>query len=121
MGSSSDTKSATPKETIKESIKENSVVNELIITKESVLDSYRESIGEPGEDMENEIALACMKFTPEWVADAIQEAVKRGRKDWYYIAGILKNWNRYGKGAKGKGRQDPDKYVKGRYGKNVKR
>lgn len=94
-------------------------LDELIITKELVLEVYQKEISEPSEDMENEIDLACKRFTPAWVCDAIQEAVKRNRKDWRYIAGILKNWKRYGKDAKNKG--SPDKYTKGKYGHMVKR
>lgn len=110
---------------VEEETKEESVIGKLIINKESVLEVYQKEIGEPSEDMENEIDLACQRFTPEWVRDAIREAVKRGRKDWYYVAGILKNWKRYGKDS-GEHRRsikkiDPDKYIKGKYGHMVKR
>ena len=113
------TQSKVNKSKQKESKEDNSVVDKIIITKESVLDAYREGIGEPSEDMENEIGLACKKFTPVWVRDAIQEAVKRGRKDWRYIAGILKNWKE--DAEKNKGSPDRDKYIKGKYGHLVKR
>jgi len=88
-------------------------------SKEDVIEVYRENFGEPSEDMENELKLACIKFSPEWVVDAIKEAVKRGKKDWRYIARILENWRRFGKNTKSK--QDPDKYVKGKYGSSVRR
>lgn len=109
------------KDKTKEEVKEESVVDGSI-NKESVLEVYQEEIGEPSEDMENEIDLACKRFTPVWVRDAIIEAVKRRRKDWRYIAGILKNWQRFGKDAeKNKGSPDPDKYIKGKYGHMVRR
>ena len=113
---------ATPKETTKEILKQS--VND-IDNKESVLDIYRDLIGEVSEDLENEIELAIKDCTAPWVIDAIREGVKRDRKDWPYIGGILKNWlknqqlygNRYGKVSGNRTRsQDPDKYVKGTYG-----
>ena len=107
----------------KENIEREGVIN--IDNKESVLDIYRDLIGEPSEDLENEIELAIKDCTAPWVIDAIREGVKRDRKDWPYIGGILKNWlknqqlygNRYGKVSGNRTRsQDPDKYVKGTYG-----
>lgn len=104
----------------KEEVKEESVVDK-IINKEDVLEVYQKEIGGPSEDMENEVDLACKRFTVPWVVDAIREAVKRKRRDWRYIAGILKNWERFGKDVEmpGHGKQDPDKYVKGKYGNRV--
>ena len=111
------------KESKEEETKEESVND--IDNKESVLDIYRDLIGEPSEDLENEIELAIKDCTAPWVIDAIREGVKRDRKDWPYIGGILKNWlknqqlygNRYGKVSGNRTRsQDPDKYVKGTYG-----
>jgi len=84
---------------------------------------YQEAIGELSEAMENELNLAVKMFSASWVIDAIREAVKKDRNSWPYIAGILKNWKRYGKNAEGPRRktQDPEKYVRGRYGKSVQR
>ncbi len=97
-----------------EEVKEESVND--IDNKESVLDLYRDLIGEVSEDLENEIELAVKQFTAPWVADAIRESVKRKRKDWYYIAGILKNWQRYGKDV-----ERPGKFTKGKYQSHVQR
>jgi len=88
-------------------------------SKEDVIEVYRENFGEPSEDMENELKLACIKFSPTWVIDAIKEAVKRGKKDWRYIARILENWRKFGKNTKSK--QNPDKYIRGKYGSSVRR
>ena len=112
------------KEEDKEEVKENTPsLSNLSPSKEDVIEVYRENFGEPSEDMENELKLACIKFSPTWVIDAIKEAVKRGKKDWRYIARILKNWDserRFGKKTK-KSRNDPDKYIKGKYGHMVRR
>jgi len=111
----------------KEEVKEESVVDELIITKEDVLEAYKKEIAGIREEeslsevVEKDVEDAIRRFTAPWVIDAILEAVKRNRRDWGYIGGILKNWQRFGKDTKGKGSPDPDKYIKGKYGKNVKR
>ena len=103
------------------------------LSKEDVFETYKKDItGSPeqpreiSEEMENELDLAVKRFTAPWVRDAIREGVKRKRKDWRYIAGILKNWERYGKDQPEKTRDskkpiDPDKYIKGRYGHLVNR
>jgi len=58
------------------------------------------------------------------VCDAIEEAVKRGKPFWYYIAGILINRKRcedQQKKRRGTRNDDPDKYIKGKYSHMVKR
>jgi len=105
----------------KEEVKENTPsLSNLSPSEEDAFELYRKNFGELSEDMENELKLACLQFSPTWVIDAIKEAVKRGKKDWRYIARILENWRRFGKKTKGS-KQDPDKYIKGRYGHMVKR
>jgi len=81
---------------------------------------YRNNIGEPTEAMETEIDLAVKMFSAPWVVDAIKEAVKQDKPSWSYIAGILKNWKRYGRSGT-KARADPDKFIHGKYGKSVRR
>jgi len=102
------------------------------LSKEDVVEAYERTIGTLSEDMENEVELAIIRFTAQWVSDAIREAVKRNKKTWVYVAGILKNWERFGKDASMPGghakrkkpepySMDPEKYVQGKYGKNVRR
>ena len=71
------------------------------------------------EDMEGELKGATKRFTAPWVIDAIREGVKHKRRDWRYIVGILRNWEREEREAKIK--TDPDKYIKGKYGHMVQR
>ena len=75
------------------------------LSKEDVIEAYERTIGPLSEDMENEVELAVIRFTAQWVIDAIREAVKRNKRTWVYVAGILKNWERYGKDASMLGRQ----------------
>jgi len=93
------------------------------VYKKEIMGSLDESASIP-EDIEEELEATVKIFTAAWVIDAIREGVKRKRKDWRYITGILKNWKRYGKDAdfpKGPHRIDPDKYIKGKYGHMVRR
>jgi DnaD/phage-associated family protein len=85
----------------------------------SVLETFRENIGEPTEDEEKDIAAAVEQLSAEWVIDAIKLAAGRGKNNWPYVAGILQNWKRWGR--QGKRRLDPGKYVRGKYQQCVQR
>ena len=69
------------------------------LSKENIIQLYEENIGSVTESLENEIDLAIKRFTAAWVADAIREALMHNKPTWVYVAGILKNWERYGKEA----------------------
>ena len=96
------------------------------VYKKEVMGSLDESASIP-EDMEGELKGATKRFTAPWVIKAIREAVKHKRRDWRYIVGILRNWEREEREAKFpsnkglRGKQDPDKYIKGKYGHMVQR
>jgi DnaD/phage-associated family protein len=49
------------------------------------------------EDMENELKGACNRYSPDWVYDAIREALIQNHQDWGYIVGILRKWSKYGR------------------------
>ena len=120
------------KETKLNEIKEEETKESVSLSKEDVFEVYKkeimgcpdESVSIP-EDIESDIELTIKRFTAAWVHDAILEGVSRKRKDWRYIVGILKNWERYGKDQPEKTRGskgiDPDKYIRGKYGHMVKR
>jgi DnaD/phage-associated family protein len=91
---------------------------------EEIISLYKKMVGLHEEEsldevIENEIKAAINIFPPEWVHDAIQEAIRQNKKKWSYVAGILNNWRRFGRGKK-KG-IDPDKYIRGKYGHMVQR
>ena len=108
------------KEEDKEEVKENTPsLSNLSPSKEDVFDFYRKRIGKFSKDMEEKLELAISDFSAAWVVDAIKEAVKRGKKDWRYIARILENWRKFGKNTKSN--QERDKYIRGKYGSSVRR
>jgi DnaD/phage-associated family protein len=75
----------------------NPPVSGISLSKEDLLEIYKENIGFINEDVENELELAMKRFTAAWVCDAIKEACLQNRRTWRYAAGILLNWERYGR------------------------
>lgn len=49
------------------------------------------------EEMQGELEKAVSIYSAAWVLDAIREAVRANKRSWLYIAGVLKNWKRYGR------------------------
>ena len=49
------------------------------------------------EDMEYELKIACGRYSPDWVYDAISEAIFQNHPDWGYLIGILRKWSKYGR------------------------
>lgn len=39
-------------------------------------------------------------YSDNWICDAIKEAAKQNKRTWKYIAGILRNWKRDGRGPR---------------------
>lgn len=66
-------------------------------SKEEVISRYEDNIGPVTEALEGEIDIAIKRFSAPWVGDAIKESVLQNKPAWVYIAGILKNWEKYGR------------------------
>jgi DnaD/phage-associated family protein len=63
-------------------------------------------------------------YPESWIRDAIKEAVSLNKRNWRYIDRILENWSAEGRGDgthKRGSETDPDKYIKGKYGRVVRR
>jgi len=57
-------------------------------------------------------------YPPEWIAEAIELAVKNNKRNWKYCEAILKRWKEEGRAEKQDRRnaeKDRSKYVKGDY------
>ena len=57
-------------------------------------------------------------YSPEWVAETIDLAVRNNKRSWRYCEAILKRWKEEGRGEKQDRRdaeKDRDKYIKGEY------
>ncbi len=90
----------------------------------NIFELYERNIGIITPIMAEELKDAQRTYPPEWIEEAFREAVKGRKQNWKYISRILERWSVEGRGS-GTHRpanltDDPDKYVKGRYGRVVK-
>ena len=80
---------------------------------------YEAEIGKITAVVAQELNDAMQNYPPASIKDAIKEAVKQNKRKWSYILGILKNWEE--NPQKESGFNNPDKYIKGKYGHMVQR
>lgn len=87
---------------------------------------YEENIGMLTPIVADELRDAEKLYPADWIRDAFKEAVINNKRNWRYIARILERWTTEGK-SDGTHRRylkednDPDKYIKGKYGHIVRR
>jgi DnaD/phage-associated family protein len=86
---------------------------------------YEENIGILTPLIADELRDAEKLYPPDWIRDAIKEAVLHNRRNIKYINRILENWSVEGRSdGTYQGnieKTDPDKYIKGKYGHIVRR
>jgi DNA replication protein len=91
----------------------------------NIFELYEQNIGIITPMMAEELKDAQKTYPAEWIEEAFREAVKGRKQNWKYISRILERWTSEGKGSgahrPGTVPDDPDKYVKGRYGRVVRR
>ena len=84
---------------------------------------YEENIGMLTPMIAEELKEAEKLYPESWIRDAIKEAIKQGKHKWSYIQAILERWTAEGKsnGAyrRDSKKEDPDKYIKQKYGHMV--
>ncbi len=86
---------------------------------------YEQNIGMLTPMIADELRDAEKNYPPDWIRDAIKEAVLHNKRNIKYINKILENWSVEGRGD-GTYQRDtketgPDKYFKGKYGHMVRR
>ena len=86
---------------------------------------YEQNIGIITPMIAEELKEAERIYPAQWIEDAFREAVTLNKRSWRYIARILERWASEGKDSGEHKRDikkdDPDKYIKGKYGHLVKR
>ncbi len=86
---------------------------------------YEDNIGLLTPLISEELKEAEKLYPTDWIEDAIKEAVSLNKRNWRYISRILERWSTEGRidGAhrRDSKKEDPDKYIKGKYGHMVKR
>jgi DNA replication protein len=84
---------------------------------------YEENIGMLTPMIAEELKEAEKLYPAAWIRDALREAVSQNKRKWSYISAILERWSREGREngtyRRDSKKQDPDKYVKGKYGHMV--
>jgi DnaD/phage-associated family protein len=86
---------------------------------------YEQNIGIITPLIAEELKEAEKLYPPQWIEEAFKEAVTLNKRIWRYIARILERWASEGKDSgeykRDIKKDDPDKYIKGKYGHLVKR
>ncbi len=79
---------------------------------------YEENIGPLTPLIADALKDAEETYSPEWVAETIDLAVRNNKRSWRYCEAVLKRWKEEGRGEKQDRRdseKDRDKYIKGEY------
>jgi DNA replication protein len=86
---------------------------------------YEQNIGMITPMIAEELKEAEKLYPPQWIEEAFKIAVTLNKRSWRYTARILERWAREGKDSgeyqRDIKKDDPDKYIKGKYGHLVKR
>ncbi len=86
---------------------------------------YEENIGMLTPMIAEELKEAERLYPPSWIRDAIREAASLNKRSVRYIIRTLEHWSAEGRGygthRRISEKEDPDKYIKGRYGHMVRR
>ena len=86
---------------------------------------YEQNIGLIQALIAEELKEAEKLYSPQWIEEAFKEAVTLNKRSWRYIASILRRWASEGKDSgeykRDIKKDDPDKYIKGKYGHMVRR
>jgi DNA replication protein len=88
------------------------------VERPNVFNLYEENIGALTPLIADALKDAEELYQPEWIADAIELAVKNNKRNWKYCEAILKRWKEEGRGEKQDRRdteKDRRKYVEGKY------
>jgi len=86
---------------------------------------YEQNIGMITPMMAEKLKDAEKLYPSQWIEEAFEIAVTLNKRNWGYIARILERWASEGKDSgeykRNIKKDDPDKYIKGKYGHLVKR
>lgn len=89
-----------------------------LLERQNIFRLYEENIGPLTPLIADALKDAEETYSPEWVAETIDLAVRNNKRSWRYCEAILKRWKEEGRGEKQDRRdaeKDRDKYIKGEY------
>lgn len=83
---------------------------------------YEQNIGPMTPMLSEELMEAEKTYPPEWIEEAIREAVERNVRNWRYIHAILEKWNTEGRHEidQRDRQRDGKTYIQGKYGRFIK-
>ena len=91
----------------------------------NVFELYEQNIGIITPLIAEELKDAQKSYPAEWIEEAFREAVKGHKQNWKYVSRILERWSTEGRGSgahrQTSGADDPDKYIRWKYGRVVRR
>ncbi|MFC2024659.1 DnaD domain-containing protein [Chloroflexota bacterium] len=86
---------------------------------------YEQNIGMLTPMIAEELKEAEQLYPLAWIRDAVKEAVNQNKRKWSYISAILERWTSEGRESgtyrRDSKKEDPNKYIKGKYGHMVQR
>ena len=91
---------------------------EILPERPNIYTVYEKHIGPLAPFISDALKAAEQDYSPEWVVDAIDIAVKANKRNWRYIEAILKRWESEGRSDEYAGRldgQDGKRYITGKY------
>lgn len=91
---------------------------EILPERPNIYRLYEANIGPLTAMIADALKAAERDYPPEWIEDAMREAVERNKRSWRYIQSILKRWEAEGRSREVSGRADePDgrRYISGKY------
>ena len=95
-----------------------------VVERPNVFKLYEENIGPLTPMIADMLKDAEETYSDEWIAEALEIAIKNNVRNWKYVEAILKRWKEKGK-YEGKDRQDAGqdskKYSKGKYSDFISR
>ena len=98
--------------------RESAAITSAPVERPNIFRLYEENIGPLTPLIADALKDAEETYSTEWIADAIELAVKNNKRNWKYSEAILKRWKEEGRGEKQDRRdseKDRDKYTKGEY------
>lgn len=91
---------------------------EILPERPNIFRIYEQNIGNLTPMIADALRDAERDFPSEWLEDAIRAAVENNKRSWRYILGILKRWEKEGRGydpSKRRSRADKEVYVPPEY------
>lgn len=91
------------------------------VQRPNIFTLYEQNIGLLTPLVADQLREAELEYPPDWITDAMRQAVEYNKRNWRYVQGILRRWQAEGRGnGVDSGRAGPDgdaaRFRQGKYG-----